>query len=283
MQAGEASKKGRARNAEMQCTYVYVPALTLMTTRARLMSGSDSTAAWMDLKFPAAGFLSTTSEYEGNARASACWNVLCRRPPMYRTHSMNCRSIISPRVAFTGNSGGGSPAPAPAPRPGRSPRECPATPHVDVGARSTMAATAMQAKNRARGTPIPVPRRPAELRGERGSWRAVAGVSRWCGGGGGEDVGENLRKKGARSRARREQKGNGGVATVHELRSTFGTLASVAPGAWRRAPPNAASAQRRRTPAVCMCSSLFSIVRRARGGDGDFRAELVSARELLAR
>jgi hypothetical protein len=43
-----------------------------MTTRARLMSGSESTAAWMDVKFPAAGFLSTTSVRVGrNARFSA--------------------------------------------------------------------------------------------------------------------------------------------------------------------------------------------------------------------
>jgi hypothetical protein len=87
------------------------------------MSGSESTAAWMVVKSPNAGFASTTSEYEGDARSSACcWNVLCRRPPMYRTHSTNCRSTIS------------------APR---------------VGARSAMAATAMQAKDRARGMPIP--------------------------------------------------------------------------------------------------------------------------------
>jgi hypothetical protein len=39
-----------------------VPALTLITTRTRLMGGSESTAAWMEVKSPEAGFRSTTSE-----------------------------------------------------------------------------------------------------------------------------------------------------------------------------------------------------------------------------
>jgi hypothetical protein len=151
-------------------------------------------AAWMVVKSPNAGFLSTTSEYDGKARASACWNVLCRRPPMYRTHSMNCRSIISARVAFAGNGA------AAAPRPGRSPRECPATPHG--GARSATAATAMQAKNRARGVAIAVPRRRRRRRchgrlgrrGERGSWKGRRGrFGEW---GGRKPWGENLWKGG---------------------------------------------------------------------------------------
>jgi hypothetical protein len=33
-----------------------------MTTRTRLTAGSESTAAWMEVKSPAAGFRSTTSE-----------------------------------------------------------------------------------------------------------------------------------------------------------------------------------------------------------------------------
>jgi hypothetical protein len=67
--ASETRLRRSASNA-MQCnarTYVYVPALTLMTTRARLMSGSESTAAWMDVKSPAPGLLSTTSVRAGRS------------------------------------------------------------------------------------------------------------------------------------------------------------------------------------------------------------------------
>ena len=112
------------------------------------MSGSESTAAWMDVKSPDAGFLlSTTSDREGNTWATAWWNVLCCSPPTYRTHRMNSRSASSARVAFSGNGW------LAAAFPGRRPRVCAATPRHGGAAMAAMTTT-MQARNRARGTDI---------------------------------------------------------------------------------------------------------------------------------